>query len=107
MDDAGVSRRSATIAHRACVTGCSHHAPRGSHRHRHTRSPSRVMALDAVLDAVERLPAFHRVLNTLPTPGQRLAVGNLPGSADAVLVATLARRLATRFFVVAMDGVAE
>ncbi len=65
------------------------------------------MALDAVLDAVERLPAFTRTLNTLPAPGQRLLTGGLPGSADAVLMATLARRLPTRFFVVAADGVAE
>ena len=65
------------------------------------------MALEALLDAVERLPAFHRVLNTLPSPGQRLVVGGLPGSADATMVAALARRLATRFFVVATDGVGE
>ncbi len=65
------------------------------------------MALDAVLDAIERLPAFTRTLNTLPAPGQRLLAGGLPGSADAVLLATLARRLPTRFFVVAADGVAE
>lgn len=65
------------------------------------------MALDALLDAVERLPAFNRILNTLPAPGQRLIAGGLPGSADAVVVASLARRLPTRFFVVAADGVAE
>ena len=65
------------------------------------------MALEAVLDAVERLPAFTRVVNTLPVPGQRLRVGGLPGSADAVLLAALTRRLPTRFFVVAADGVGE
>ena len=64
------------------------------------------MALEAVLDAIERLPAFTRTLNTLPAPGQRLVAGGLPGSADAVLLATIARRLPTRFFVVAADGVA-
>ena len=63
------------------------------------------MALDALLDAIERLPAFSRVLNTLPLPGARLSVGGLPGSADAALVAALARRLPTRFFVVAAEGV--
>jgi len=63
------------------------------------------MALDALLDAVERLPAFHRILNTLPSPGERVVVGGLPGSADAAMVAALARRLPTRFFVVAADGV--
>jgi transcription-repair coupling factor (superfamily II helicase) len=65
------------------------------------------MALDALLDAVERLSAFTRVINTLPVPGSRLVAGGLPGSADAVLVAALARRLPTRFFVVAAETVAE
>jgi transcription-repair coupling factor (superfamily II helicase) len=65
------------------------------------------MALDALLDAVERLPAFQRTLNTLPAPGGRLVVGGLPGSADATLVAALARRLPTRFFLVAADGLPE
>jgi transcription-repair coupling factor (superfamily II helicase) len=65
------------------------------------------MALDALVDAVERLPAFQRILNTLPSPGQRVVVGGLSGSSDAVAVATLARRLPTRFLVVAADGVGE
>ena len=39
------------------------------------------MALDALLDAIERLPAFQRIVNTLPSPGERLRVGGLPGSA--------------------------
>src|SRR5437763_15107076 len=65
------------------------------------------MALDALLDAVERLPAFNRVLNTLPPPGGRLVAGGLPGSSDAVLVAALTRRLPARFFVVAAETVAE
>ena len=63
------------------------------------------MALDGLLDAVERLPAFQRVLNTLPAPGGRLSIGGLPGSSDAVLVAALARRLPTRFFVIAAESV--
>lgn len=65
------------------------------------------MALDALLDAVERLGAFQRVVNTLPVPGDRLVAGGLPGSADAVLVAALTRRLPTRFFVIAAETVAE
>jgi transcription-repair coupling factor (superfamily II helicase) len=65
------------------------------------------MALDALLDAFDRLAAFQRVVNTLPAPGQRLVAGGLPGSADAVLVAALARRLPTRFFVIAAETVAE
>src|SRR6185503_11325947 len=62
---------------------------------------------DALLDAVERLPAFTRVFNTLPAPGARLELGGLPGSADAAVVAALSRRLPTRFFVVVADGVAD
>ena len=65
------------------------------------------MALDALLDAIERLPAFTRILNTLPPPGARVEVGGLHGSADATLVAALARRLTTRFFVVVAEGVGD
>ena len=65
------------------------------------------MALESLLDAFERLPGFQRVVNTLPAPGGRLTVGGLPGSADAVLVASLVRRLPTRFIMVAAEGVAE
>jgi transcription-repair coupling factor (superfamily II helicase) len=65
------------------------------------------MALTSLLDAVERLPAFSRLLNTLPDPGAKLTVGGLAGSSDAVLLAALARRLPTRFFVLAAEGVAE
>ena len=65
------------------------------------------MPLDALLDAIERLPAFQRTLNTLPVPAQHLVVGGLPGSADAALVAAIVRRLPSRFFLVAADGVPE
>ena len=65
------------------------------------------MSLPSLLDAIERLPAFARLLNTLPTPRAALRVTGLPGSADATLVAALARRLPTRFIVVAADGVPQ
>jgi hypothetical protein len=65
------------------------------------------MALDSLLDTLERLPAFQRIVNTLPSPGERLRVSGLPGSAGAAMLATVARRLPSRFFVVAADGVAE
>ena len=65
------------------------------------------MALDGLLDAVERLPAFQRTLNTLPVPGHRLIVSGLPGSADATVIAALARRLPNRFVLVAADGLPE
>ncbi len=56
---------------------------------------------------MERLPAFARLINTLPAPGATLRMAGLPGSADATLVAALARRLPTRFIVVAADGVPQ
>lgn len=65
------------------------------------------MALPTLLDALERLGAFARVANALPSPGHRVAVAGLVGSSDAVLVAALARRFPQRFFVVVTDAVAD
>jgi transcription-repair coupling factor (superfamily II helicase) len=63
------------------------------------------VSLPSILDAVERLPAFTRLVNTLPAPRIELLAAGLPGSSDAALVAALARRLPTRFLVVVADGV--
>jgi transcription-repair coupling factor (superfamily II helicase) len=65
------------------------------------------MALPTILDALERLGAFARVANALPSPGARVPVAGLEGSSDAVLVAALARRFPQRFFVVVTDAVAD
>src|SRR5256885_17154637 len=65
------------------------------------------MALTTLLDAIERLPAFVRLLNTVPAPGERRTIGGLPGSADGSILAALARRLTNRFFVVATESVTE
>jgi transcription-repair coupling factor (superfamily II helicase) len=65
------------------------------------------VALPLLLDAVERLPAFTRLLNTLPAPGERRTVAGLPGSSAAVVVAALARRLPGRFFAVVSQGLPE
>lgn len=65
------------------------------------------MALTTVLDAVERLGAFARVANAVPSAGERVAVAGLHGSTDAVMVAALARRFPQRFFVVVTDAVAD
>ena len=65
------------------------------------------MALRVLLDAVERLPAFARLLNTAPEPGRTLRIAGLPGSSDCVLLAALARRLPGRFFVVVADALPE
>jgi transcription-repair coupling factor (superfamily II helicase) len=63
------------------------------------------VSLPSLLDAIERLPAFARVLNTVPAPRGELRTAGLPGSTDATLVAALARRLPSRFLVVVADGV--
>ena len=65
------------------------------------------MPLPSLLDAIERLPAFARILNTLPAPRAELRAAGLHGSSDATLVAALARRLPTRFLVVVADGVPQ
>jgi transcription-repair coupling factor (superfamily II helicase) len=65
------------------------------------------VALPLLLDAVDRLPAFTRLINTLPGPGERLTVAGLAGSGDAVAVAALARRLPGRFIVVVTEGLPE
>src|SRR5690349_16687040 len=58
------------------------------------------MALPTLLDAVESLPAFARLSNTLPGAKARVTVAGLAGSSDAVLLAALARRFPQRLFVV-------
>ena len=63
------------------------------------------MALPSLLDALESLPAFTRVAGSIPAPGGRISVGGLAGSSDAVLLAALARRFPTRFFVLLADGI--
>jgi len=65
------------------------------------------VALPTLIDAIGSLPAFARVLNTVPAPGQRLTIGGLAGSSDAVSLAALAQRLQTRFFVVVAEGVPQ
>jgi transcription-repair coupling factor (superfamily II helicase) len=65
------------------------------------------VALPTLIDAVAALPAFARVVNTVPAPGSRLTIGGLAGSSDAVVLAALGRRLPTRFFVVVTEGVPQ
>ena len=61
------------------------------------------MPLPLLLETIERLPAFARLLNTLPGPRERRRIAGLPGSADAATVAALAQRAPGRFFVVVAD----
>jgi transcription-repair coupling factor (superfamily II helicase) len=65
------------------------------------------MGLPRLLDAIEALPAFARVHQAIPGPGQSLRVGGLAGSADAVFVAALARALPQRLVVVITDQVGD
>ena len=61
------------------------------------------MPLPLLLDAIERLPAFTRLVNTLPGPRERRRIGGLHGSADATAVAALAQKVPGRFFVIVTD----
>ncbi len=65
------------------------------------------MGLPTLLDAIERLPQFSRVFNTLPAPNRVLTVAGLHGSSDAVLIAALARRLPGRVIVVVADALPD
>ncbi|MEX2179357.1 MAG: transcription-repair coupling factor [Gemmatimonadaceae bacterium] len=61
------------------------------------------MALPFLLEAIDRLPAFTRLMNTLPAPGERIRIAGLAGSSDAVAIAALARRAPGRFLVIIAD----
>jgi len=65
------------------------------------------MALEGILEAFGSLPAFRRLVAELPGLGERRAVAGLAGSTDAVLVASLARRLPRRLLVVVTDTVSD
>jgi len=59
-----------------------------------------VTALRFLLDRFDEMPATRALVEQLPAPGTQLAIGGLPGSSPAVLVAALARRLPQRVVVV-------
>src|SRR5713226_7756566 len=59
-----------------------------------------LMRLAFLIDRLSELPATRALAEALPAPGAGLGVAGLPGSSPAVLLATLARRLAQRVFVV-------
>jgi transcription-repair coupling factor (superfamily II helicase) len=65
------------------------------------------MALPTIIDAVEALPAFTRLSNTIPGAGKRVTVGGLHGSSAAATVAALARRMERRFFVIVAENVGD
>ena len=53
-----------------------------------------------LIDALRRQPAYRSLVASLPRAGQTTAVSNLPGSSSALLIATLARDLERRIWVV-------
>jgi transcription-repair coupling factor (superfamily II helicase) len=65
------------------------------------------VSLPHLLDAVERLPAFSRFLNSAPGPRERRRVAGLAGSSDAAAIAAFARRATGRFLVVATDALPD
>jgi len=66
------------------------------------------VALPRLLDAIAGLPAYARLTSSLPTLGETITVGGLPGSSDATLSAALGRDLgATRFQVILTEALPE
>jgi transcription-repair coupling factor (superfamily II helicase) len=66
------------------------------------------VALPRLLDAIAALPAYARLVSALPSLGETVTVGGLPGSSDATLSAALGRDLgATRFQVIMAEALPE
>jgi len=66
------------------------------------------VALPQLLDAISALPAYARLISSLPSLGETVTVGGLPGSSDATLSAALGRDLgATRFQVIMAEALPE
>jgi transcription-repair coupling factor (superfamily II helicase) len=59
-----------------------------------------VVSLDLLLDAFDRTPGGHDLLERLPARGSELRLAGLPGSSSAVMVAALARALPQRLLTV-------
>ena len=57
-----------------------------------------------LIQAMARQPHFPELLRRLPEPGQRLHVQGLPGSAPALLAATLVQSLPQRMWVLVAPG---
>ena len=65
------------------------------------------MALPTIIDAVQSLPAFTRLANTVPGNGKRVTVGGLVGSSAAAVVAAMMRKMERRFFVIVAENVGD
>src|SRR5690349_21744124 len=108
MDAPRLQRHRASLA-RAAAPGRGAPGARrrgGALDDRRSRTPIAV-ALPLLLEAVERLPAFTRLTNTLPVPGERRRIAGLAGSSDAAAVAALSRHATSRFLVVVTDALPD
>jgi len=65
----------------------------------------RAVALPALLEALQALPAFAQLTSALPPTNTRLHASGLPGSSDALAVAAMAHASPGRFFVVVAESV--
>ena len=65
----------------------------------------RAVALPALLEAFQALPAFGQLTSALPPANTRLHSSGLPGSSDALAVAALSHVSPGRFFVVIAESV--
>ena len=65
------------------------------------------MALPSLVERLSELPAFQRLLATLPSGRERQKVSGLAGSADAVLVAALAQQSTNRMLTIVADQLPE
>ena len=65
----------------------------------------RAVALPALLEALQALPAFAQLTSALPPANTRLHASGLPGSSDALTVAAMAHASQARFFVVVAESV--
>jgi transcription-repair coupling factor (superfamily II helicase) len=65
------------------------------------------MGLPRLLDVMAGLAGYHETRDALPVGAGTLRIGGLAGSSDALLVATLARDLPHRLFLVVTDQLAD
>ncbi|HEY8074195.1 MAG TPA: hypothetical protein VIF62_08800, partial [Labilithrix sp.] len=65
------------------------------------------MSLPSLVERLSELPAFKRLLSTLPSGRVRQRVSGLAGSSDAVLVAALAEHAPNRMLTIVADQLPE
>jgi len=66
-----------------------------------------LVSLPTLIAAIEDLPELDALIEAIPSRAGRLSVSGLHGSADALIVAALARRITTRLILIVSDDVAS